>query len=175
MKKIIISILTISFLLIVSGCDTRPQEYEFKGDGSHWTAETLLGKELIKKNGKEFFILRLKYKGDIRELKKLKRLTVTGGTSTSTGIVNLYDKTTKEEYQKQGEYNEEYARNYGIEIMDFSKIQKTQLEIFFPYYKGIEEDILKRGGMLILITSSIDFYEKNSIKDRIDIKGVKIK
>jgi hypothetical protein len=139
MRKIYV--IVISLFILLSACsngesnDDNLNNIIFQSEGEQWEATIL--NDVIERDGKSYFNIIYRYKGDIEDLRGVERISFAQGTALGTQVKNLYDPTYKEKLVSEGEYQEEYEEQYGI-IID--EIKKRNTNDFIIEYNLMEVD-----------------------------------
>ncbi|MGO4106433.1 hypothetical protein [Paenibacillus sp. YAF4_2] len=156
MKKILFVYTIVTFLFLVA---CSQEEYNnsssiiFNSESGQWKA-TIQNDEIMR-DGKRYFNIIYQYKGDLKDLDEVQRITFAQGTEFGTQVINVYDPSYKEKLMAVGNYQEEYEDQYGI-IIDH--IQKRESKDFIIEYGLMEAEkgyttlsSIKKNGILIII------------------------
>lgn len=138
----------------------------FQSEGNRW--EAIIENDVIERNGKKYFKILYRYKGDVEDLRDVERITFAQGTALGTQVRNLYDPTYQQKLANQGGYQEEYEEQYGI-IID--EIKNRHSKDFMIEYDLLEADleyttfdeVLKDGIMIIIHWETRDYEYKDRI------------
>lgn len=157
LKKILFVCTIITFLILLA-CSKEEDNRNsgdiiFNSEGSQWKA-TIQNDE-IKRTGKKYFRIIYQYKGDLKDLDEVERITFAQGTEMGTQVISVYDPSYKEKLMTAGSYQEEFEEQYGI-IIDH--IQKRETKDFIIEYGLMEAEkgyttlsSIKKNGILIII------------------------
>ncbi|MHA6483599.1 hypothetical protein ACX1C1_17060 [Paenibacillus sp. strain BS8-2] len=153
MKKVCLFVVFLFILSACSGGEPTKDSIIFQSEGEQW--EATIQNTVIKHDGRHYFNITYRYKGDLEDLREVDKISFAQGTVLGTEIINVYDPAYKAKLIEKGGYQVEYEKQHGIIIDEIQKRNTNEFTIEYAMMNDGNEyttlDAIEKDRISVII------------------------